>query len=97
MTNISLRRMAPCACLLLASVSSPVWAAQADPFEHYQSWRDEPVQDWRASNDRVGEVGGWRTYLRESQAAGGGHDHGAPPSQPAADPHGHHGHHHHGH
>lgn len=41
----------------------------AGPFEHYQRWRDEPLHDWREANDRVGEIGGWRTYLRESQQA----------------------------
>jgi len=40
------------------------------PFKRYQGWRDEPLQDWRQANERVGEVGGWRTYLRESQPAG---------------------------
>lgn len=41
-------------------------------FQNYQAWRDEPLLDWRAVNDRVSEVGGWRTYLRESQPAAGG-------------------------
>lgn len=50
------------------------------PFDLYRPWRDEPVADWRQANDRVGEVGGWRTYLRESQqnasgATSGGHEH----------------------
>ena len=50
----------------------------------YQNWRDEPVQDWTASNERVGEIGGWLTYLREAQQV-----------ENAADPisQGHHGHH----
>ena len=48
--------------------------AAADPFAHYRHWRDEPLQDWRKANDRVGEIGGWRTYLRESQQAGDGPD-----------------------
>lgn len=46
------------------------------PFKHYQSWRDEPLADWRAANDRVGEIGGWRTYLREAQQDGAGADRG---------------------
>ncbi|MEW5966750.1 MAG: hypothetical protein AB1720_07085 [Pseudomonadota bacterium] len=94
MRNALFRRQALYACLFLGGVTAPVWADPALPFKHYQGWRDEPVQDWRAANDRVGEVGGWRTYLREAQpAGGGGHDHGAP--QPAAPgDRGHHGHHH---
>jgi len=56
-----------------APAATPAAAEQAEaaPFKHYQGWRDEPLQDWRAVNDRVGEVGGWRTYLRESQPDGG--------------------------
>ena len=50
----------------------------------YQRWRDEPVQDWTASNDRVGEIGGWLTYLREAQQDSGG---------AGSDSQGHHGHH----
>jgi hypothetical protein len=59
--------------------------AAATPFKQYQGWRDEPLQDWREANERVGEIGGWRTYLRESQQGGDGSDSGQ--SQP-----GHHGH-----
>jgi hypothetical protein len=39
----------------------------AAPFDRYQGWRDTPPADWRETNHRVGAVGGWRTYLRESQ------------------------------
>jgi len=61
----------PAAQAAEAAASPP---AVATPFEHYQRWRDEPLQDWRKANDRVGEIGGWRTYLRESQQAGNGPD-----------------------
>lgn len=55
----------------------------AAPLEVYQSWRDAPVADWRAANERVHAVGGWRTYLRESQGDAASGD----------DPHAHHHHH----
>jgi hypothetical protein len=75
------------ACALMMGM--PVaQAVEADPPERaavtllkqYQGWRDEPLQDWRQANERVGEIGGWRTYLREAQqgsdsAAPGRHDH----------------------
>lgn len=48
----------------------------ATPFKQYQGWRDEPLQDWRQANERVGEIGGWRTYQRESQQGGDGPDSG---------------------
>ncbi|MGV8991482.1 MAG: hypothetical protein ACOH1Q_08800 [Thiobacillus sp.] len=41
------------------------------PLGQYQKWRDEPVSDWTQSNDRVGEIGGWLTYLRDAQQADG--------------------------
>jgi hypothetical protein len=50
--------------------------AASAPFKHYQGWRDEPLQDWRQANERVGEIGGWRTYLREAQQGGDGADTG---------------------
>jgi len=87
------RLAAPCLCawVLWAPAASAAEALAADPavttpFKNYQGWRDEPLQDWRAANERVGEVGGWRTYLRESQPAAGG------AGQDPQGPHGHHGH-----
>ena len=59
---------------------SPVMNMPADPldasvkvpsstyrsaFESYRPFRDIDVGSWRAMNDRVGEIGGWRTYARE--------------------------------
>jgi len=67
-----------------ADAAAPEQAASV-PLGQYQGWRDEPLQDWREANERVGEIGGWRTYLRESQQGGNGPDSGK--SQP-----GHHGH-----
>ena len=51
-------------------------AADSTPFRHYQGWRDEPLQDWREANERVGAIGGWRTYLREAQPGSEGTDSG---------------------
>jgi hypothetical protein len=83
MLNVLFRRATPLACawLLWAPVTSagetePSAQPAPTPFENYQGWRDEPLQDWREVNDRVGEIGGWRTYLRESQQDGDGADSG---------------------
>ncbi len=59
-------------------------------FDGYAPYAHQPVAPWRQSNDRVGEIGGWRTYAREAaqpeekgaQGSTGhgeahGHDHGA--------------------
>lgn len=46
------------------------------PLSRYQKWQDAPVQDWTAANDRVGEIGGWLTYLRDAQPPEGASDAG---------------------
>ncbi len=60
-------------------------------FSNYQSYADETAQSWKAANDLVGEIGGWRTYLREAAMDEGG-DSGTVGE--GADS-GHHHHHHH--
>lgn len=100
MKKILFSGRALCAGLLLAGMAAPAGAEPAAVLKHHQGWRDAPVADWRAANDRVGGIGGWRTYLREAQPAGGaGHDHGMPQPKPQEpgddglqDHHGHHGH-----
>jgi hypothetical protein len=100
MLNTVLRRMASFAHAFLLGVwGGALWlpvaqAAEAmpsaplssSPFKDYQTWRDESLQDWRAANDRVGEIGGWMTYLREAQQDNGSTD------ASAQGQHGHHGH-----
>lgn len=59
-------------------------------FDGYAPYAHQPVAPWRKSNDRVGEIGGWRAYAREAaqpeekgteeragHGASHGHDHGA--------------------
>lgn len=60
-------------------------AAAPTPLQRYQGWRDEPLQDWRGANERVGAIGGWRTYLREAQPGSDGTNSG----QAQHDHHGH--------
>lgn len=40
-------------------------------FDAYQPYRHQPAAPWRQSNERVGEIGGWRTYAREAAAPAG--------------------------
>ncbi len=77
----------PAAQAAETAVSEP---PRSSPFEQYQGWRDEPLQDWREANTRVGEIGGWRTYLREAQQ--GGETAADPAGQGSAGGHLHHGH-----
>jgi hypothetical protein len=83
MLNGFIRRAAPLACAWLLGVlaaqaagAAPPEPELAAPFDRYRGWRDEPLLDWRAANARVGQIGGWRTYLRESQPAGDDTDRG---------------------
>ncbi len=46
-------------------------ATALSPFVHYRRHTAVEVQPgaWRAANDTVNRIGGWRTYAREAQAA----------------------------
>lgn len=35
-------------------------------FSAYKKFDDPGVSDWKASNDKVRTLGGWRTYLKEA-------------------------------
>jgi hypothetical protein len=37
-------------------------------FKDYQAHKDVKLLDWKASNEAVRAAGGWREYLKESQA-----------------------------
>ncbi len=66
-----------------ADPNAPVPAAQyRSPFSGYQPYTDTPVAPWRATNDRVRERGGWRTYAREAREP----DAATPPATPASSP-----------
>jgi hypothetical protein len=51
-------------------------------FETYRPYSDEKAANWKAANDEVGRIGGWRTYLKEAQEpdADAGKKPAAPPS-----------------
>lgn len=56
-------------------------ATYRSPFADYRVLGDEAVGNWRAANDEVGRIGGWREYAREAQDTGS--KPGATPSKPA--------------
>ncbi|MBU4523824.1 MAG: hypothetical protein KUA37_04085 [Desulfomicrobium sp.] len=49
-------------------------------FDGYQSYRHQSVAPWKESNERVREVGGWRSYAREAAEPEG------PEAPPRSDP-----------
>ena len=38
-------------------------------FDGYRPYSDQPVLSWREANDRVGQIGGWRTYAKEAYSS----------------------------
>lgn len=59
---------------LPASTQEPVtFDLPHDPLtrDAYARWQETPVADWRAANERVQAVGGWRAYLEEAHGSAG--------------------------
>lgn len=55
-------------CLLSNATSAQTTASYTSPIADYQSFVDEKVLPWKAANEKVGEIGGWRAYAKEAQA-----------------------------
>lgn len=59
-------------------------------FENYRRFTDERVMSWKAANERVGSIGGWRTYAKEAafghESHGEGRPQGSVPAQAPASP-----------
>jgi hypothetical protein len=36
-------------------------------FDGYQAYRDDKMTNWKAANDEVARIGGWREYARQAQ------------------------------
>jgi hypothetical protein len=78
--------------VLLSAILSP--AAMAQPvapaatnrsaFEGYHRFAEQPIAPWRASNELVARIGGWKAYAREAAAVQDGV--GMPAAAPAAKP-----------
>jgi hypothetical protein len=50
------------------SAESPTPPTQyKSPFKDYRPLGDDKRIPWKAANDEVGKIGGWRVYLREAQ------------------------------
>jgi hypothetical protein len=56
--------------VLVAFAQSPAQAPTALGFkstlEKYKPYTDEKIAPWKAANDEVGKIGGWRAYLKEA-------------------------------
>ena len=62
--------------LLLVFALSTLWSGYArsqtpapfkSAFEGYNAYSDDPVAGWKAANDEVARIGGWRAYAKQVQ------------------------------
>ena len=44
----------------------------------YEAYKEQSVQPWKAANDKVGEIGGWRAYAKEMRQPAPAADQGQP-------------------
>lgn len=51
-----------------AAVAQPLSLPYESVFKDYQTHKDVPLLDWKASNEAVRAAGGWKAYQREAQA-----------------------------
>lgn len=58
------------------------------PFRDYKPLGEDKAIPWKAANDEVGRIGGWRAYAKEAQAAAASVNPAAPvaPATPAKAP-----------
>jgi hypothetical protein len=59
--------IAAVSCLLLSTVNAQTVVSYTSPIANYQPFVDEKVTSWKAANDKVGQIGGWRAYAKEAQ------------------------------
>ena len=51
------------------SSSRPLTVIYESAMTTYRFYDDNSPGDWKAANERVGEIGGWRTYAKEAYEA----------------------------
>ena len=58
---------------VIAQTAAPTGppAASQEPFksafEGYQAYSDDKMTNWKAANDEVARIGGWREYAKQAQ------------------------------
>ena len=57
------------------------------PIADYKPFVDEKVTSWKAANDKVGQIGGWRAYAKEAQQPENTPTPANPPTSKKIDPH----------
>ena len=54
-------------CLISGTVAAQTTISYASPIADYQPYVDEKIVSWKAANDKVEQIGGWRAYAKEAQ------------------------------
>ena len=54
-------------CLILGTASAQTTVGYTSPIADYKAFVDEKITSWKAANDKVGQIGGWRAYAKEAQ------------------------------
>lgn len=67
MKTLFLLPAAAAVCLLISTANAQTSAGYNSPIADYQKFVDEKVLPWKAANDKVGDIGGWRAYAKEAQ------------------------------
>ena len=44
-------------------------ASYPSAFVDYKPFSDEPIGNWKAANDEVARIGGWREYAKQAQSS----------------------------
>ena len=64
----------PTAPAAASQASSPAPATPAEKsgagssaFDGYKPYTDEPIGNWKAANENVAQIGGWREYAKQAQ------------------------------
>ena len=65
--TLFLSSIAATTCLLSGASVAQTVVSYTSPIADYQPFVDEKVSSWRAANDKVGQIGGWRAYAKEAQ------------------------------
>ena len=53
-----------------AAAASANSGTGASAFDGYKPYTDEPISNWKAANENVAQIGGWREYAKQAQQAG---------------------------
>jgi hypothetical protein len=60
--------LAVAVCFVSSNATAQSNPNYTSPIADYQKFVDEKVLPWKAANDKVAEIGGWRAYAKEAQA-----------------------------